>query len=78
MCDSSDAGGGIVDDAGNTDCYNALSCAISFAQTHPDSGLSSDDINTCAAGADGGTTAGGATAVTLLTCAMSHCATQCQ
>ncbi|MGH7439304.1 MAG: hypothetical protein ACRENE_26760 [Polyangiaceae bacterium] len=78
MCDSSDAGGGTVDDAGNTECYNTLVCAIQFAATS-DAGLTNDDINTCAGvTGDAAASGGAATAIGLLDCAMAHCATECQ
>lgn len=76
MCDSSDAGGGPADDAG-TECYNALSCAILLAGTHPDAALSTMDINDCAM-SDGGTTTGGTTAISVFTCVMDNCASACQ
>jgi hypothetical protein len=47
--------------------------------THPDSGVSTDDINTCAGiTGDASATGGAATAVSLFSCVMTNCATQCQ
>jgi hypothetical protein len=77
-CDSIDAGGGpVVDDAGSTECVGAITCAVAYATSHPDAGLGPSDISTCATDVDGGTTTGGATALTVLTCVQTNCAAEC-
>jgi hypothetical protein len=70
-CETADDAG--VDDAGNSACYDALLCSLSFAAD--DGGTLDDAITSCT----GGTTSGTSTALTaLLTCATTSCAAQCQ
>lgn len=71
-CDTPDDAG--VDDAGNTACESLLNCALTYAATS-DAGLS-DAVGTC----NGGDAATGAstTLTTLLSCAQTNCASQCQ
>jgi hypothetical protein len=71
-CDTpTDAG---VTDAGLTECETLLDCTLNYANTS-DAGLT-DALQTCA----GGDASAGAPAVlnTLLNCASSHCAAECQ
>jgi hypothetical protein len=72
-CDSPDAGGGVVDDAGTTACEDGLACAVGLVSI--DAGNLQNNIATCV----GGDAAAAPPSLTaLVACAMTNCATACQ